>query len=219
MDTKSSPSRNGRPLHAHFDAVAAHAEAIGLTCEAAESLVGVDAALFMWRRRLMKGELVRTVLARLQIDIEQAEFEAMTAVSRLTYGIGNEPRPRVTIGDIAEELRIDPSRASRLITALVSKGYLRREIVQSDARKTSLRLTDTSKALFQNFMTQKWSVIFDAFADWQPSEIADFERLLSRYLDSMQSAIDRIGPGTQKDGHEDVGEPATATTSAADPVR
>ena len=176
-------------LHAYFDRIADHAEKAGLPREAADSLIGIDASVFAWRRRTLKGEMSRRILSELDIDIEQAEFEALTAVARLSIGIGGAPPSEVTIGDIAEELDIDPSRASRLVSALVQKGYLRREIAQNDARRSVLSPTEASGTLFERFMALKWRIVFAAFKGWSRRDIEAFERLLSRYVGAMDDAL------------------------------
>lgn len=186
-------SRTAHPaaekLHAYFDHIADHAATIGLPREAAESLIGIDASVFAWRRRTLKGEMSRRILSELDIDIEQAEFETLTAVARLSAGIGGKPLSEVTIGDIAEELNIDPSRASRLVSALVHKGYLRREVAQNDARRSVLSPTEASGTLFEQFMALKWRIVFAAFKGWSRRDIEDFERLLSRYVGAMNDAL------------------------------
>lgn len=192
-DSASHPS--AKALRTHFKRINEQAEANGLSADAAEALIGIDASVFAWRRRMLKGEMVRSILAALSLDIEQAEFEALTALSRLNNGMGSSRKAEVTVGDIAEELTIDPSRASRLVSALVNKGYLRRAAAQDDARKIVLMPTEASLALFDAFMTLKWRLVFDAFKDWSEGDIADFERLFSHYVASLSEAIDNACKG------------------------
>jgi DNA-binding MarR family transcriptional regulator len=195
QSAESASHPSAKALRTHFRRITEQAEANGLSAEAAEALIGIDASVFAWRRRMLKGEMVRNILSALALDIEQAEFEALTALSRLNNGMGSRRMVEVTVGDIAEELTIDPSRASRLVSALVSKGYLRRAAAQSDARKIVLVSTPASLALFDAFMTLKWQLVFNAFKGWNESHIADFERLLSHYVGSLAEAIDKAGEG------------------------
>lgn len=195
MPTKHAAHSHAHPdpksARAHIDRIVSEAEACGLSREAAEAMIGIDASVFAWRRRQLKGAMTREILAALALDIEQSEFEALTAFSRLSYGLGCTKRSEVSIGDIAEELSIDPSRASRLVTALVTKGYIRRALAQDDARKTVLVSTPASQALIRAFMQLKWHLVFDAFKGWTEQDIADFERLFSHYVASMGEAVDR----------------------------
>ena len=192
LDDTSHP--HAQRLRAHYERLAEEADAAGLSRASAAHLIGIDASLFAWRRRLIKGDMARAVLAKLGAGIEHAEFEALTAVSRLTFGIGGPARQDITIGDIADEMSIDPSRASRLVSALVQKKFLRRDVSQADARKTILLLTDASRTLLREFMRLKGHVMFDVFQDWEDKDIAAFERLLARYMAAMDDAVTRIEP-------------------------
>lgn len=176
-------------FRARLSRLGEEAQKVGLPAEAAEALLGIDASLFALRRRHLKGEMVRTLLAELDSGLEQAEFEGLTAVARMLGGMGTPPRTDITIGDIAAELNIDPSRASRLVTALVQKDYLLRDVSQQDARKTVLRPTTKSETLFHAFMKLKWRVVLDAFSGWSLEEIETFETLLSRYIGAMDEAL------------------------------
>ncbi|MBU1175036.1 MAG: MarR family winged helix-turn-helix transcriptional regulator [Alphaproteobacteria bacterium] len=189
------------PLHPHADKLralfarlAVEAETAGLPHAWADSLIGIDASLFALRRRMRKGEMSGALLAKLDCDLEKAEFEALTAIARLAVGMGTASRGDVTVGDIAEELTIDPSRSSRLISALVHKGYLERSVSQADARKTVVVLTDRANTLFRQFMTLKWRVTFEVFRDWSASDMETFERLLTNYVAAMDEAVARIDP-------------------------
>ncbi len=190
-DHRTSP--HGKAFREHIQAFASLAKDLGMSEDAAKAIVGIDASAFVWRRRMLKGEMVRSILGALAIDIEQSEFETLTALSRLKGGAFSEPKSEVTIGDIAEEMAIDPSRASRLITGLVTKGYVRREVAQSDARKTILHPTAASRALFDAFMTLKWRLMFDAFGQWSDEDLATFERLFALYMTTMDEVIARAG--------------------------
>lgn len=182
----------------HIKAFIALAGDLGMSEEAAEAMVGIDASAFAWRRRMRKGEMLRNILGALAIDIEQPEFEALTALSRLKGGVFSRAKSEVTIGDIAEEMAIDPSRASRLVTGLVTKGYIRRDVTQSDARRTILHPTAASRALFDAFMTLKWRVMFDTFGQWSDDDLATFERLFAYYLATMDEVVAKAGRDSQE---------------------
>ena len=50
-------------------------------------------------------------------------------------------RPGLGVGDLAQALRVDPSTASRLAEALVSKGWVQRTPVAGNRRAVTLLLT------------------------------------------------------------------------------
>ena len=199
----SSPNDNrtfshGQAFREHIRAFTSLAQDLGMSEDAAKAIVGIDASAFVWRRRMLKGEMVRSILGALAIDIDQSEFETLTALSRLKGGAFSEAKSEVTIGDIAEEMAIDPSRASRLIAGLVTKGYVRREVAQSDARKTILHPTAASRSLFDAFMTLKWPLMFDAFGQWSDTDLAAYERLFALYMITMDEVVARAGGDSEE---------------------
>ncbi len=193
-----SAAAHEKAFRQHIKAFVALARDLGMSEDAAEAMVGIDASAFAWRRRMLKASMLRNILDALAIDIDQPEFETLTALSRLKGGIFTKAISEVTIGDIAEEMAIDPSRASRLIAGLVTKGYIRRDIAQSDARKTILQPTAASRALFDAFMSLKWRLLFDAFSEWSDADLAAFERLLSLYLATMDEVVAKAGSDSEE---------------------
>lgn len=175
----TSSSKTAPTLH---DGVAERLARAGRSDAAIAALMEVDQRLLIWRRAVMKGELVARVLAVLGADVEVAEFGALLAVGRIIHGFGRPSPGDATVGALAQEMGIDPSRASRLAGQLTTKGYLRREVAQSDARKAILVPTETAHALMVAFRDHKWDRYEEAFADWSDADLVTFARLLERYL-------------------------------------
>jgi DNA-binding MarR family transcriptional regulator len=89
------------------------------------------------------------------------------------------------VGLLAEELDIDPSRASRIASDLIARGYVRREAAQDDGRKSILVLTDAAWAVLGQMREQKWSKMSALFEGWSEDEILAFSRLFLRYIDGI----------------------------------
>lgn len=157
--------------------------------QALDALITIDSTTFTWRRRMFKNGLVANVLEKLNVDLERSEFEALTAIVHIKSGVGTRKRQEATIGDVAEELNIDPSRASRLVTALVAKGFLRRTASQDDGRKSVLVHTEASEALLRAFMTIKWRMIFTGFSGWPEAELIHYAELFARHLEMWHAEI------------------------------
>lgn len=170
------------PLPALHEGVAERLERAGRSPAAIAALLEVDQGLLVWRRALVKGELVAAVLAALRSDVEVAEFGALVAVGRIVHGIGRPAPAEATVGALAQEMGIDPSRASRLAGQLTAKGYLRREVAQSDARKAILVPTPAARTLMAGFRDRKWDRYERIFANWSDEDLVTFARLLDRYL-------------------------------------
>ncbi|MBW7921234.1 MAG: MarR family transcriptional regulator [Rubellimicrobium sp.] len=173
------------------DGVAERLARAGRSSAAIEALLAADQGLLVWRRMLIKGELVADVLAALGGAVEVAEFGALAAVGRIIHGLDRRAPGEATVGALAQEMGIDPSRASRLAGQLIAKGFLRRDVAQSDARKAILVPTAAAVALMSAFRDRKWDRYEEIFADWSDDDLVVFARLLARYLAAERGAVAR----------------------------
>lgn len=136
----------------------------------------------MSRWRLMIG---RRVLARLAIeniarDLEISHIDVLDAVRRA------EPDGEVTVGTIAEIMRIDPSRASRIVADMVTRGALKREASQADARRIIVVMTDFGKKLVLEVQAVKRGVIESVLAEWPEEDVGAFAHLFDRFVTSFE---------------------------------
>lgn len=132
----------------------------------------------MLRMRLLTG---RRMIGRLAIrnvapGLELSHLDVLDAVRRA------EDTGEVTVGTIAELLRIDPSRASRIVADMVARGVLRRKASQADARRIVVVLTALGQRLLADIQAQKHAVIESIFADWSPEDVENFSWLFDRYV-------------------------------------
>jgi DNA-binding MarR family transcriptional regulator len=162
----------------------------GRSSEATDALLALDRALFLWHRRVVKGEMPGRLLQELGLGLELAQFHALTAVSRIEAGIGRERGEAATVGLLAEELSLDPSRASRIAADLIAKGYLRREADQTDGRRIVLRLTEEARKALRALRERKWEKLVGVFEDWSDEDIAAFARLFERYRAGIVKALE-----------------------------
>lgn len=181
------PTGTPHPVPALHEGVAERLALAGRSQAAIAALLEVDQVLFLWRRALAKGELVAAVLAALGADVEVAEFSALAAVGRIIHGLDRPAPGEATVGALAQEMGIDPSRASRLAGQLTAKGYLRREVAQSDARKAILVPTKAARALMAAFRDHKWDRYEQVFAGWSDADLVTFAGLLERYLEAERA--------------------------------
>ncbi|MDH6269249.1 DNA-binding MarR family transcriptional regulator [Rhizobium sp. SG_E_25_P2] len=136
----------------------------------------------MAKMRLMTGRryIGRVALARLGTGMELSDLDVMSLVSRL--GV----RQDITIGAIADNMRIDHSRASRMVADLVKRDLLRREASQQDARRTIVTLTDNGRAMIDSVHDTKRDVLTTALAGWPEEDIAAFAALFNRFTERME---------------------------------
>lgn len=123
-------------------------------------VTGAGPALFglvrFWSRRWVTGAIDNLPQERAGVQ-DVLVLESIDAVSS---------RGEVSVSDVAQELGIDQSGASRMITEATSHGFVARETSAGDARKATLSVTKTGADL-----------LTEAHA-WQQET---FERLVSRW--------------------------------------
>ena len=154
-----------------------------------DALLELDGTMFLWHRASSKGEVPAKILAELGSSVEVGQFYAMTAIFRIQEGVGRDIAEPATIGLLAEEMNIDPSRASRVASDLIAKGLVRREAAQDDGRKSILVLTETADALFRAYKELKWAKVIEVYRDWNAEDIGAFSRLLGRYVGDMRRVL------------------------------
>jgi DNA-binding MarR family transcriptional regulator len=171
-------------IKCYHEAVAARLATDGFAPEIVMALLDLDSGVFQWHRLVMKGEVLGKLIEELGLELDLSHFYAMTAILRLQHGFGREAA-QVTVGLLAEEMDIDPSRASRIASDLIGRGFVRREAAQDDGRKSILVLTDAAWKVLGQVSDQKWSKMGAIFEGWSEDEITTFSRLFLRYIDGI----------------------------------
>lgn len=171
-------------IKCYHEAVAARLATDGFAPEIVKALLDLDSGVFQWHRLVMKGEVLGKLIEELGLELDLSHFYAMTAILRLQHGFGREAA-QVTVGLLAEEMDIDPSRASRIASDLIGRGFVRREAAQDDGRKSILVLTDSAWKVLGQVSDQKWSKMGAIFEGWSEDEITTFSRLFLRYIDGI----------------------------------
>ncbi|WP_234889649.1 MarR family winged helix-turn-helix transcriptional regulator [Agrobacterium vitis] len=168
---------------------AEHLSAPGADLADLHTTAGVETALdgisqTMARLRMMMGRrfMSRIALSRMSEGhgMELSHFDVVKVVSHAARG------QEVTVGVIAEQMRIDPSRASRVVADLVRRGALRREASQADARRTIVTLTPTGEELLHHFEAVRREVIGQTVEDWSADDIVTFETLFDRFICGLE---------------------------------
>lgn len=132
----------------------------------------------MSRMRLLTG---RRLIGRLAIDniapgLELTHLDVLDGIRRAA-SVGE-----VTVGTVADIMRIDPSRASRIVAEMVSRGVLRRKASQADARRIVITITSLGHRLIREIQAQKHAVIESIVADWPAADVEAFAELFDRFV-------------------------------------
>ena len=176
------------------DRIKATLQAQGNAVEVAEALLSLDADHFHFVRRVMKGDVPQSLMDELNAGLVATQFHALSAILRIRGGYARPPY-EATVGLLAEELALDPSRASRIAADLVDRGLLQRTVSQEDGRRSVLVPTDAAWALMEAFLDAKWQRTIRLFAQWSAEDIVTFARLFGRYTEGMREQYPAAAQG------------------------
>jgi DNA-binding MarR family transcriptional regulator len=163
-----------------------HLHAAGFSPAASDALLALESEHFLYVRRIMKGDVPQSLMDELESGLEATQFHALSAVMRIKGGIGRPAATEPTVGLLAEELCLDPSRASRIAADLVERGLITRGASQQDGRRSILVPTEQAHDLMSAFLAAKWARTVRLFADWPEEDILTFSRLFARYSEGMR---------------------------------
>jgi DNA-binding MarR family transcriptional regulator len=137
----------------------------------------------MGRMRLLIGRryIGRLAINRIGAGLELSHLDLLSLVRRLSRN------QEVTVGALAEQMRLDHSRVSRVVADLVKRGVIRREASQEDARRTLVALTDEGMAWLDRMNEVKHEVIGQILSDWSPDDLEIFGSLYERFVDGFET--------------------------------
>ena len=113
---------------------------------------------------------------------ERVVAQAGVAVERAAYGVlgslGELGPVRLT--DLARQLGVDPSTASRQVKALEERGMVARVGDPGDGRVARLGLTPDGAAALELLRGARHRLFADALAEWPAEDLAALAPLLAR---------------------------------------
>jgi DNA-binding MarR family transcriptional regulator len=166
----------------------------GFDAAAIDALLAFDAEHFLYVRRVMKGDIPQSLMDELAAGVEVSQFHALASLLRIRSGYGRGAPQEPTVGLLAEEMCLDPSRASRIAADLVDRGLLTRGVSQEDGRRSILIPTEAAMKLMGAFLIAKWQRNIRVFQGWTTDEIETFSRLFARYNDGIHQHYPVRGP-------------------------
>jgi DNA-binding MarR family transcriptional regulator len=150
-----------------------------------EDLVAIERAMIRIRRRQSR----RTLLGMVAADgATPPDLEHVAVIDAVDEGM-EMPGHEVTVGDIAQRLGIDPSRASRVVTAAIKAGYVRRVASQNDGRRICLELTDAGRQVTEHAHRTRQALYNRLLEDWSAADRTRFARLLTRFTDALLQSL------------------------------
>lgn len=137
----------------------------------------------MTRMRIMIGRRVigRTAIAKLAPGLDLSHLDVLDVVHR-TQG-------DATVGSIAEAMRLDPSRGSRLVADMVGRGLLERDVSQEDGRRSVIAVTNLGRTILEDMRDAKIAIIRDVVSDWPKEDVAAFAGLFDRFIGRFETRL------------------------------
>jgi len=86
----------------------------------------------------------------------------------------------VSVGDVAIEIGIDRSGASRFVAAAIGRGHVARTATATDARRAELTITDQGTEVLAAARRWQRDVFVDLVADWPAADAERFAGYLQR---------------------------------------
>ncbi|MGH3587767.1 MAG: MarR family winged helix-turn-helix transcriptional regulator [Pseudonocardia sp.] len=90
-----------------------------------------------------------------------------------------------TVGDVARQLGLDQSGASRMVAAATSAGYVLRGRAVSDARRAVLRLTPQGSRLIESAQQWQQATFEELTESWPEPDRVRFAAYLRRLADQV----------------------------------
>ncbi len=144
----------------------------------------------MTRMRLMIGRRVigRMAIAKLAPGLDLSHIDVLDIVHRAETA--------ATVGAIADAMRLDPSRGSRVVAEMVGRGLLKREASQEDGRRSVIDITPLGYSILEEMRSAKISIIRDVVSDWPDEDVADFAKLFDRFIGRFEKRLSPDAHGT-----------------------
>ena len=91
---------------------------------------------------------------------------------------------------LAELTHTDPSTISRHVSLLMNEGLIARQADQTDGRASLLVLTDKGHERVAEMRQGRDDMVAGLLADWSDNDIERMAKLLGRFNDSFETALD-----------------------------
>jgi DNA-binding MarR family transcriptional regulator len=146
-----------------------------------KSVLEFDAIVQAWRRRARKRELGHRAIEEFGLDLDLAHLDVLVAIDAPSNEFADSAEEETKVATVAERLGIDPSRASRMVSELVKKGYVSRQVSQADSRATVLGLTPPGQEIVSTILSHKYLILAEFLSEWTEEELKTFLPLFARF--------------------------------------
>lgn len=151
--------------------------------EAGDLTRQIERSMLSIRRGMSRRTLGQVLTTHMRPAVSLSVLAVIDTVEQ-SSGDGAEV---VSVGTVARQMAIDPSRASRLVAEAIEAGYVRRVACQSDGRRTGLELTPAAGPVTEQAHRIRREYYQNLMSGWTPAEQRTFSRLLARFTDAMSN--------------------------------
>lgn len=149
--------------------------------EAADAIESIGCTMSRLRVLIGRRMISRMALANVTPGLELSHVDVLDAIRRI--------EGEVTVGAIADYLRIDPSRGSRLVAEMVQSGVAKRLASQEDGRRSVIALTELGEKLKSEMRSIKHAIISEALTDWPEEDVPVFAAAFDRFVRNFEAML------------------------------
>jgi DNA-binding MarR family transcriptional regulator len=151
----------------------------------AEQVEVLQRSLAMVVRRTVVPRVHERIMALAAVEIEQVEA---VALSRLADAQG------MRLGELARQLLVDCSTASRHVARLVERGLARREPDPLDARALVLTATPAGQRLIRKLRAAHCRLLEERLSAWSDDDLHALVGLTGRLVDDLAALAEGAEP-------------------------
>jgi DNA-binding MarR family transcriptional regulator len=145
----------------------------------------LDRTMRRLRRAMMKPPATTVPVPALGKPLDMAKIFACDAIHDLA-----DRKDSVTVKDVAAELELEHSTASRLLGDVEQEGLVTRGTDPDDRRRTTLQLTELGESVVDDATAITRFFTRLLLAEWPRQDVEDLTRLLGRLADTVHDKLD-----------------------------
>lgn len=150
------------------------------------TIAHLDEAIFGFRAATQRPAYRQRLLDHVTFEGGIASLRLLRSVERLTDGdIGP------SIRQVAGELGVKHSTASRSVETMVQAGLLTRARCDKDQRQARLLLTEQGRATLAEATSHRQEVLAGLVADWNEQDLTTLTELLDRLREAFDEEFGR----------------------------
>lgn len=139
----------------------------------------LDAVLTRLRRFWQRPAARAHFDARLDPGLESRDYRTLRVIGE---------RDGCSVSQLAGDLVLDTSTASRLVERVVARGYVRRSVADEDRRRQTLELTEEGEVVLAQLADARLSLLRQLTADWPADDLERLVDLLERLDEASRTA-------------------------------